>query len=59
MAGKENEQKSGREIWGRRAVYGGIVAGVIGIIASPELVLAGVGLAAAGVIFESSGNKKA
>jgi hypothetical protein len=52
---KEQEKKSGREIWGRRVVYGGIVAGLIGLVVSPELMIAGIGVAAGGIIFERSG----
>jgi len=55
---KEQDRQSGKEKWGRRVLYGGIIAGVIGLIISPELVLAGAGLAGAGIIFESRGKKK-
>ena len=55
----KEQDKSSREKWGRRILYGGLIAGVIGLIAeSAGLVLAGGGLAAGGIIFERSGKEK-
>jgi len=59
MANVEQGQKLGREKWGRRIIYGGLIAGALGILAALPLVAeVGVGVAAGGVIFESSGKKK-
>ena len=56
---KEQEQKPTREKWGRRALYGGVIAGVIGLAIFPEIVLPSFAFAASGVIFEfSSKNRK-
>jgi len=52
------EEKSGKEKWGRRFVLGGIVAGIIGLLARWEsLFEAGIGLAASGEIFRRFSKK--
>ena len=55
---KEQDKKSGREKWGKRILYGGLIAGAIGLIVeSAGLILAGGGLAAGGIIFENTGKQ--
>jgi hypothetical protein len=56
---KEQEQQSGRENFGKRLLYGGIIAGVLGILARlPFVAEIGAVAAVGGVVFESSGKKK-
>ena len=45
------KERSTAEKIGKTVRNGGIIAGVIGIVISPELFLAGAGLAVAGEIF--------
>lgn len=51
MAGKESEESFRKEV-GKWAIAGGIVAGIIGLIASGELLLAGLALASGGWILK-------
>jgi hypothetical protein len=53
----QKEQQPGREKWGKRALYGGVVAGIIGLILWPELAVAGFAVAAGGLIIENTGKK--
>jgi hypothetical protein len=50
-------QKSQGEKWGKGIKYAGVVAGLVGLVLNPELLIAGLGLAASGIIFEKV-NKK-
>jgi hypothetical protein len=59
MKEQEQQSKPKWERWGRRMIYGGIVAGFLGLMAGlPLIAEAGVSLSAGGVIFESKGQKK-
>jgi hypothetical protein len=56
---KEEEQQSGRENLGKRLLYGGIIAGVLGFLARlPSIEKIGAVAAVSGVIFEAKGKKK-
>jgi len=50
------ERNSG-EKWGGRIRNGGIIAGVIGLVLMPELIIPGFALAAAGEIYRSRSEK--
>jgi hypothetical protein len=50
-------QKSQGEKWGKGIKYVGVVAGLVGLVLNPELLIAGLGLVASGIIFEKV-NKK-
>lgn len=49
------EKESTRQVAGKRMRNAGIVIGILGLIAAPELVFPAVALAASGVIFERTG----
>ncbi|MCL4353358.1 hypothetical protein M1615_02685 [Patescibacteria group bacterium] len=58
---KEKEQSSWIERNAKWIIPGGIIAGIIGLVALPELAVLGFGVAgleATGVIYERAGKKK-
>ena len=52
-----NVERSSGEKWGGRIRNGGIIAGAIGLVLMPELILPGITLAVAGEIYRSRSEK--